>query len=154
MRAPIKQEDLAHLAPAIGRSATVRTAAGTFDAEVERTSSIIAPKTRLATLFLKFARGESPNALPLPGTFVEISLAGPVHDNVFVLPEAALQDRDSVWIVDGGMLKAVVPHALGYASSGGLVVEAFDAGDGVVIGTLPGAREGLAVEVIDAPASG
>ena len=152
VRVPIQQDDLAFLAPAIGRSATVRTSSATYAATVVRTSAIIAPKTRMATLFLDFADGEARDSLPLPGTFVEVSIAGPVHDNVFVLPESAVRDRGGVWIVDGGALKAVQPRALGYAA-GGLVVEAFDAGDGVVVGTLPGAREGLAVEVGDAQAS-
>ena len=152
VRAPIEQEDLASLAPAIGRSATVRTAAGTFDATVERTSAAIAPKTRLATLFLRFAEDQPADSLPLPGSFAEVSVAGPVHDNVFVLPEAALQDHDGVWVVDGGALKAVAPRLLGHAD-GGVVVEAFDAGDGVVVGSLPAAREGLAVEAGAAPAS-
>ena len=152
VRAPIQQDDLAHLAPAIGRSATVRTSSATYAATVVRTSAIIAPKTRMATLFLDFADGEARASLPLPGTFAEVSIAGPVHDNAFVLPEAAVRDRGGVWIVDGGALKAVQPRALGYAD-GGLVVEAFDVGDGVVVGTLPGAREGLAVEVSDAQAS-
>ena len=75
-----------------------------------------------------------------------------MHDNVFVLPESALRDRDGVWVVEGGALKAVMPLALGYAD-GGLVVEAFDAGEGIVVGTLPRGREGLAVEVSDAQAS-
>ena len=150
VRAPIEQDDLASLEPAIGRSATIRTSSATYTATVERTSAIIAPKTRLATLFLDFADGEA--SLPLPGTFAEISIAGPVHDNVFVLPESAVQDGGSVWIVDGGALKAVQPRTLGYAD-GGVVVEAFDAGDGVVVGTLPGVREGLAVEASDAQAS-
>lgn len=150
VRAPIEQEDLASLEPAIGRSATIRTSSATYTATVERTSAIIAPKTRLATLFLDFADGEA--SLPLPGTFAEISIAGPVHDDVFVLPESALQDGGSVWVVDGGALKAVQPRMLGYAD-GGVVVEAFDAGDGVVVGTLPGAREGLAIEASDAQAS-
>ena len=152
VRAPIEQDSLAYLAPAIGRSATVRTAAGTYEAHVERTSAGIGPKTRLATLFLKFAEGQPADTLPLPGTFAEVSVAGPVHDNVFVLPESALQDQNSVWVVEGGALKAVMPRALGHAD-GGLVVEAFDAGDGVVVGSLPGAREGLAVEVSGAQAS-
>ena len=152
VRAPIQQDDLAYLAPAIGRSATVRTSSATYAATVARTSAIIAPKTRLATLFLDFADGEARGSLPLPGTFVEVSIAGPAHDNAFVLPESAVRDQGSVWIVDGGALKAVQPRALGYAD-GGLVVEAFDVGDGVVVGTLPGAREGLAVEVSDAQAS-
>ena len=152
VRAPIEQDSLAYLAPAIGRSATVRTAAGTYEARVERTSAIIGPKSRLATLFLKFAEGHPAETLPLPGSFVEVSIAGPVHDNVLVLPESAMQDRGSVWIVEGGALKAVAPRVLGHAD-GGVVVEAFDAGDGIVVGSLPGAREGLAVEVGAAQAS-
>ena len=152
VRAPIEQDSLAYLAPAIGRSATVRTAAGTYEAHVERTSAGIGPKTRLATLFLKFAEGQPADTLPLPGTFVEVSIAGPVHDNVYLLPESAMQERGSVWVVDGGALKAVAPQMLGHAD-GGMVVEAFDVGDGIVVGSLPGAREGLAVEVSDAPAS-
>ena len=75
-----------------------------------------------------------------------------MHDNVLVLPESAMQDRGSVWVVDGGALKAVAPRVLGHAD-GGVVVEAFDAGDGIVVGSLPGAREGLAVEVGAAQAS-
>lgn len=135
-------------------SAALRTwAPCTFDAEVARTSAIIAPKTRLATLFLRFSESHPADTLPLPGTFVEVSIAGPVHDNVLVLPESALQDHDGVWVVDGGALKAVAPRVLGHAD-GGVVVEAFDVGDGVVVNSLPAAREGLAVEVSDAPASG
>ena len=152
VRAPIEQRSLAYLAPAIGRSATVRTAAGTYEAQVERTSAIIGPKSRLAGVFLKFAEGHPAETLPLPGTFVEVSIAGPVQDNVFVLPESAMQERGSVWVVHGGALKAVMPRTLGHAD-GGVVVEAFDAGDGIVVGAFPGAREGLAVEVSDAQAS-
>ena len=152
VRAPIEQDSLAYLAPAIGRSATVRTAAGTYEAEVERTSAVIGPKSRLARLFLKFSESHPAETLPLPGSFVEISIAGPKHDNVFVLPESAIQDRGRVWIVDGGALKAVAPRVLGHAD-GGVVTEAFDVGDGIVVGSLPGAREGLAVEVGDAQAS-
>ena len=152
VRAPIEQDSLAYLAPAIGRSATIRTASGTYDAEVERTSAIIGPKSRLARVFLKFAEAHPAETLPLPGSFVEVSIAGPVHDNVLVLPESAMQDRGSVWIVEGGALKAVMPRTLGHAD-GGVVVEAFDVGDGVVVGSLPGAREGLAVEISAAQAS-
>ena len=152
VRAPIEQDALAHLAPAVGRSATIRTASASYAATVARTSAVIAPKTRLATLFLRFADGEARESLPLPGTFVEVEIEGPELSSVFMLPEAAMQGRDSVWIVEGGALKAVQPSTLGYAD-GGVVVEAFDAGDVVVVGSLPGAREGLAVEVSDAQAS-
>lgn len=153
VRAPVEQESLAYLAPAIGRSATIRAESGTFHAVVERTSAIIGPKSRLAALFLKFAESHPVETLPRPGSFVEVSIAGPVHDNVLVLPESAMQDRGSVWVVDdGGTLQAVAPQVLGHVD-GGVLVEAFDVGAGIVVGSFRGAREGLAVEVSDAPAS-
>lgn len=153
VRAPVEQESLAYLAPANGRSATIRAGSGTFDAVVERTSAIIGPKSRLAALFLKFAEGHPVETLPLPGSFVEVSIAGTVHDNVLVLPESAMQDSGSVWVVDdGGTLKAVVPQVLGHVD-GGVLVEAFDVGAGIVVGFFRGAREGLAVEVSDASVS-
>ena len=153
VRAPIEQDSLANLAPVIGRSATIRTASGTFDAVVERTSAVIGPKSRLAALFLKFADHHPAETLPVPGSFVEVSIAGPAYDDVLVLPESAMQDRGSVWVVnDGGTLKTAAPQVLGHVD-GGVLVEAFDYGVGIVIGSLRGAREGLVVEVSDAPVS-
>ena len=84
---------------------------------------------------------------------MEVSIAGPVHDNVLVLPEAAMQDRGSVWIVEGGALKAVQPRARWDTPTAAWWWRAFDVGDGIVVGSLPGAREGLAVEVSAAQAS-
>ena len=63
-----------------------------------------------------------------------------------------LQQDDAVWVVENGALRRVVPNAIGWTSEG-LVVEAFDAADGIVIGALPGAREGLEVELAGAAPS-
>ena len=153
VEAPIEPTDLEYLNPVIGRSAQVRTRGGTFDAEVVRVSSVIAPRTRLATIFLRFSDDHAPDALPLPGTFAEVAIIGPSYDDVFLLPESALQERDGVWVVQEGTLRAFVPQTLGRTDEG-RVVEVFDAGEGVVVGTLPGAREGLAVTVAEATPSG
>ena len=147
--APVETKDLEHLAPVIGRSAEIHAGGRTWPAEVVRVSSVVAPKTRLASLFLRFEEGSPPDPLPLPGTFVEVAITGPSHENVYVLPESVVQERGSVWVVDGGMLRSFVPRALGRTGDG-WVVEAFDAGEGVVVGALPGARAGLAVVATDA----
>ena len=147
--APIEPRDLEYLDPVIGRSARVVGAMGTWRARVVRVSSVIAPKTRLASVFLKFADDEPRDSLPAPGTFVEIDLEGPAYDDVYVLPESVLQERDSVWVVRNGLLSAFTPTTLGRTAAG-WVVQAFDAGEGVVVGALPGAREGLEVEARDA----
>ena len=147
--APVETKVLAHLAPVTGRSAEIHAGGRTWPAEVVRVSSVVAPKTRLASLFLRFREGSPSDSLPLPGTFVEVAITGPSHENVYVLPESVAQERGSVWVVDGGALRAFVPRTLGRTGDG-WVVEAFDAGEGVVVGALPGARAGLAVVVAKA----
>ena len=142
--APIEQQDLRHLAPVVGRTADIRTRTGAYEAKVVSVSSVVAAKSRLASLFLKFADDQPVDSLPLPGTFAEIVVAGPERQGVYVLPEAAAQANDHVWIVRDGTLTSVEPRTVGRIDDG-WVVEAFDAGDGVVLGTLPGAREGLAI---------
>jgi len=144
VRVPVDPKDLAYLAPVIGRSARVRTQLGAYDATVERVSAAVAPSTRLAGLFLKFSDDVPRQTLPLPGMFAEVRIAGPSYENVYVLPESVLQEGGSVWVVDAGALKPVVPKTLGRTDAG-WVVEAFDAGEGVVVGAPPGARKGLAV---------
>ena len=151
--APIEPKDLQYLDPVIGRSAKVRTRGGTYDAEVVRVSSVVAPQSRLATVFLRFSEDHAPDSLPLPGTFARIAIAGPSYEDVFVLPESTLQEHGSVWVVQDGTLRGFEPETLGRTDEG-WVVEVFDTGDGVVVGTLPGAREGLAVTVAQAATSG
>ena len=151
--APIEPKDLQYLDPVIGRSAGVRTRGGTYDAEVVRVSSVVAPQSRLATVFLRFSEDHAPDSLPLPGTFARIAIAGPSYDDVYVLPESAQQEQGSVWVVQDGTLRGFEPETLGRTDEG-WVVEVFDTGDGVVVGTLPGAREGLAVTVAEASSSG
>ena len=143
---PIELVDLESLDPVIGRAARLRVGSETHDAEVVRVSSIVAPKTRLATLFLKFSDEATLDSLPLPGMFVEAEIFGSSRDNVYVLPESVLREGGSVWVVHGGILDIVHPATLGRVDAG-WVTEAFDFGQGVVVGTVPEARKGMAVAV-------
>ena len=149
---PIEPRDLEYLDPVIGRKARIVGRMATWEARVARVSSVVAPRTRLASVFLKFAADAHPDSLPAPGTFAEVAIEGPVYEDVYVLPESVLQERDSVWVVRDGLLSAFAPKTLGRTDAG-WVVQAFDAGEGVVVGTLPGAREALAVEATDATPS-
>ena len=143
---PIELADLEHLSPAVGRSALLHVGPDTFEAEVVRVSWIVAPKTRLATLFLRFS-GEVPvSSLPLPGSFVVAEIMGPMQKNVFVLPESALRKGDSVWVVEDDSLVVRQTGVLGRVGAG-WVTNAFDAGQGIVVGTVPGAGPGMAVAV-------
>ena len=144
VRAPVEPKDLKSFAPMVGRSARLSTWAGQFDGKVVRVSPVVAPRTRLGSIFLNFAENTPSDSLPAPGTFVEIAVAGPTRDKVFVLPETAARDRDSVWVVRKGALASFAPKTLGRTADG-WIVEPFDAGDGVVVGVLANAREGMQV---------
>ena len=149
--APVDPKILGYLTPAAGRTASIHTRTEEYEARVERVSSVVAPQTRLASLFLKFVHDRPLESLPLPGTFVEVEIQGPAYRDVYVLPDGVLQAGDSVWTVRDGVLRSLSLQALGH-SGAGMVVKAFDAGEGVVTGNLPGAAEGLAVMVAEAEA--
>ena len=149
VRVPISQGDLAALAPAVGRTARVGTGMGKYEARVVRVSSVVAPRTRMGKLFLKFPENARPESLPVPGTFVRVEVRGPRRGGVYVLPESAAREDERLWVVRNGALASLTPVTV-VRSDDGWVVEAFDAGDGVVVGTLSGAREGLKIDTASA----
>lgn len=140
---PVPPDDLARLAGAVGRTATVQSGERALAAEVARVSPALDQRSRFATLYLTFDDAESALA---PGTFVDVEVAGPALANTFLLPAAAEQVGGSVWVVAGGALRQAVPETLGRTPAGWLVA-AFDAADGVVIGAVPGARPALPVQM-------
>ena len=140
---PIAADDLDRIDPAIGRTATVRSDSGTLAATVERVSAELDERTRFAQLYLRFATEATP---PPPGTFVDVTVAGPEVARTFALPPAAEQINRNIWIVAQGSLEPVTPRTLGDSADGWLV-EAFDYKDGIVLGAVPGAEAGLPVDI-------
>ena len=152
VRAQISTFDLDSLHPAIERTASVVADGRTYETEVERVSRVVDLETRLASLYLRVLNQGRQEVLPRPGTFVDVTVAGPVRDDVFVLPESAMQLNASVWLVDDGTLVSFLPVSRGFRDDG-WIVDAFDTKGGVVVGSVAGAREGLAVNPVpvDAP---
>lgn len=153
--AGITNEDLAYLSPTIGRKATIMVDKEIFDGEVVRESAAIDPTTRLTRLFLKFADEIPIEDIPLPGSFASIQIQGPEFDESFLLPNAAEQAGGHVWVVRDGVLESHTPLVLrqavtGWLDSPGNLVRAFDAGDGIVLGTVFGAHDGMSVRIRDA----
>ena len=144
VKVPIEARDLAYLDPAVGRTARLVGRMGSWTGEVTSISSIVNPASRLASIFVEFTVGENLEILPPPGTFVEVFLKGPAIPDAYVLPPDILQTASGVWIVRDGQLQSFQPEAYGWIPSG-WVVKAFEAGEGVVVGPLPGVRPGLAV---------
>ena len=142
---PIAPDDLALLAPGQGRAA--RIIAGDFEVAgvVERVSAELDARSRFARLFISLIDG----SLLKPGTFVDVEIDGPAIAEVMLLPPDAEQPGGHVWMVhEDGSLRAHWPVTRG-RSDEGWIVDAFEFGEGVAVGTVPGGREGLPVRAID-----
>ena len=149
VRAQITSSDLDSLQPIIGRSASVVADGRTYQTSVERVSKVVDLETRLASLYLSIYEQETLDLLPPPGTFVDVTVVGPTREGVFVLPEASIQLNASVWLVDNGKLVSFVPTSRGFGDNA-WIVDAFDAKDGVILGSVVGARAGLDVHPVQA----
>ena len=142
VRVPIEPRELAYLEPAVGRSVQVTGRMGGWGGEIVGVSGVVNPTSRLTAVFVEFAADAE--TLPTPGAFVEIDIEGPAFDDVFVLPNTVRRPDGGIWVVLDGHLHRVDPESRGQTAEG-WVVKAFDAGEGVLVGMLPGAREGLEV---------
>lgn len=149
VRVPLSTSDLDSLQPVVGRAADVTVDGRVYRTEVERVSRRVDIQTRLATLYLFVLDQENAGFLPQPGAFADVIIEGPQRENVFVLPEASIQINGSVWLIDDGVLVSFTPESLGYTEEGWMVA-AFDTMDGVVVGSVSGAREGLGVNPVAA----
>lgn len=146
----IEPRDLAYLEPAVGRPVRVTGRMGSWTGAIVGVSSLVNPISRLASVYIDFAADESVDSLPSPGAFVEVSIEGPVFDDVYVLPNAVLQEDGGIWIVRDDGLHWFKPETYGRIADG-WVVNAFDAGKGVMASPLSGAHEGLEVSVQASP---
>lgn len=138
---PISPRDLLSLKPAIGRRASLSLGDFQLQATIARVSPTLDERTRFAQIYLALE-----NATDVyPGSFFNVVFEGPRLENTILLPEAAEQINESVWVVSDNKLKRSQPKFINRQTSG-VIVESFDSGDGVVLGKVPGAKEGMMVK--------
>ena len=138
---PISPRDLLSLKPAIGRRASLSLGDFQLQATIARVSPTLDERTRFAQIYLALE-----NATDVyPGSFFNVVVEGPRLENTILLPEAAEQINESVWVVSDNKLKRSQPRFINRQTSG-VIVESFDSGDGVVLGRVPGAKEGMMVK--------
>ena len=143
---PVTTEELKRISPAPGRAATIVVDNIPYAAVVDRVAAELDEQTRFARVYLKITVD---NDVP-PGSFVDVKIDGSDQNNTYVLPEAARQMNDTVWIVVDGQLQQTSLNVIADTSDG-MVVQAFNYGDGVVLGSVPGARDGVSVTVASKP---
>jgi RND family efflux transporter MFP subunit len=138
-------EDLAKIEPAGNSMVTITADGKTFEGKVDRVAAERDSRSRFSQVFITINGDKS----LIPGTFVSVRLNGPDIENAFTLPESALQVGQVFWIVKNGNITEVAANILG-RSDGQYLVEAFDYGQGIVMGAVPGAKDGLPVRVAGA----
>jgi RND family efflux transporter MFP subunit len=138
-------QELSKITPLENRIAMITADGVTFEGRIERIAAERNSRTQFSQVFLTVNKSQSLT----PGTFVSVNLSGPVISNIFILPESAIQVGQTFWIVKNGTIESVSAKIFG-RSNGQYLVEAFEFNDGIVTGTVPGARNGMAVRSVEA----
>ena len=146
---PIGQEELQSLLPVEGRTAFVYVGIGampdpiSYEATVVRVAAELDERTRFSKLYLRL--NGNPNVSP--GTFIDVKVVGPTVAKSLQIPESAEQGRGAVWIVRNNKLASVSPQ-IRSRSANGILVDAFDYGQGIVVGVVPSAYMGMSVRAV------
>ena len=145
---PIGQTELLNLTPAEGRAAMVYVGSNTtetkvYPAIVERVAAVLDERTRFSKLYLRLT--DSPQLSP--GTFIDARIVGPTVPSSYQLSEAVEQPGGHLWIVIDDKLVQHSPD-IRNRSMVGILVEAFDYGQGIVFGPIPSAFEGMSVRAL------
>ena len=146
--APLAPEEVNRLAGARGRPAriTLEGAERPLSGSVARVGARLDERTRFVEVFIE--PGEAGADLR-PGLFADVRLSGPVREDVMMLPAAALPGLDTVRVVEDGVIGERTVTVLD-RPRGQVVVEPFDAADGVIVSALPEGAVGREAEIVDA----
>ena len=89
----------------------------------------------------------------LPGTFVEVAIAGRQLDDVVVVPRHALREGDRVWVAAGGVLEVRDVEVLRRDRTQAYVGGGLEPGEALVTSSLDAVTDGMAVRTQEDAAS-
>ena len=147
---PLNASALDYLDPAEGRQARIVSRDGltqrtqSFAARVVRVDAELDSETRQATVTLAF----NENTTLLPGTFIEVEIDGPIITDAHLVPERAVAEDRTIWVVADGVLAMREPRFY-FPQDGFVVTEAFDFADGIVVTPLLEPLAGAVVEIVN-----
>lgn len=144
---PLDAEIIDVMDPIVGRRGMVTTS-GRFTsrahpAVVRRVEAELDEGSRLGQVVMGFE--DAVNIIP--GTFVTVEITGPTVDDAFVVPEQAMPEVRTCWVVKDGRLQRRTLDFLGLTKDGDLVVVPFDSGDGIVVSPLVDPVESTPVRI-------
>lgn len=144
----ISASALERLSPAVGRAATIRLEeprrTRDYPAEVVRVEAELDAQTRLGRIIVRPLNSTN----IIPGTFLSVEIVGPMLTDVYPIPEQAVSEGLTVWVVENGRLAQRSIQPLGLGEDGLVLVSSFDYADGVVISPLGSPTETTPARVV------
>ncbi len=123
-----------------------------WQARVERLEGQVDPRSRMVRVVVvveqPFAESEGRPPL-LPGTFVDVEIAGRELDEAISIPRAALRSGDKVWVLDGTTLRIRDVEVLRRERLRALLGGGLAAGERIVTSSLDAATDGMTVRVLE-----
>jgi RND family efflux transporter MFP subunit len=117
-----------------------------WEGRVERLEGQVDPRSRMVRIVVAVADPFRAGRPPLlPGTFVDVTIAGRELAGVAVIPRHALREGDQVWVVEGGVLDVRDVEVVRRDRTRAYVGSGLEAGELVVTSSLDAVTDGMAV---------
>ncbi len=120
----------------------------TWPGTVSRMEAAVDSASRMVHVVVEVARpyaatGDRPPLLP--GSFVDVEIAGRTLDGVYRIPRHAVHDGTEVWVVEGDRLHIRTVEVARSDRTHALVSAGLEAGSTVVVSSLDAVTDGMAV---------
>ncbi len=116
-----------------------------FSGEIERTAPQLDENTGLLAAFASLQGDEEALQLIPLGAFVDVVVTAASSRKVARLPESALHENDTVFVVENGRLKSRAVRILARAQGEVIIAEGMREGEEVLSSPMPNARDGMHV---------
>lgn len=129
-----------------GTEANIAWAGNTYDVVLDRIEGQVDTASAGVELFARLVDVDAATSLR-PGAFVQVHVPGRLYENVIQIPEQALHDGDTVYVIVGSRLDARKVALIGRAGSDLLIRGDLEPSDRIVATPFPEIGPGLKVRV-------
>ncbi len=116
-----------------------------FSGEIERVAPQLDENTGLLAAFASLQGDEEALRLIPLGAFVDVVVTAAISRKVARLPESALHENDTVFVVENGRLKSRSVRILARAQGEVIIADGVREGEEVLSNPMPNARDGMHV---------
>lgn len=140
--------------PLIGRNVSLKWAVGgteySYTGKVTRIGADIASERGGVDVFARIDENEDVPVQLRPGAFVSIDVPDRLYENAARVPETAIFDSNTAYLIVDGKLQARELQVVAYDGSDAIVTSGLSEGDRILSTRISEIEEGLDVRIVDA----